>query len=297
MLKIINIICILLVIIIIACILESVREHNKFRTREYTVIDNKIPAGFDGTKLAVIADWHNASYGKDNQKFIKQVQLLQPDYIMIAGDMIVCRKHTEQKVKKTARLIKELSQIAPVYYAFGNHEFGVRAGLHDTDGIWDVYVKELDLSTNTNIHLLDNEHLILNKNNDQICVSGITLDREYFKRFFIKNLDSKSVRHICYKANTYNILLAHNPDYFYTYADAGANLIFAGHNHGGMIRIPLLGGVISPRFHVFPKFDRGRYEYGESTMILSGGLGTHSIPIRVNNVPELLCVLLHNATK
>ena len=83
----------------------------------------------------------------------------------------------------------------------------------------------------------------------------------------------------------------------FLYADAGADLVLAGHNHGGMIRLPLFGGVISPRFHLFPKFDRGKYVKNATTMILSGGLGTHSIPLRVNNVPELLLVRLHNTTK
>lgn len=296
MLKILNVICILLVIIILFCIIESIREHSRLHIKEY-IINNNIPDGFDGTRFAVIADWHNASYGKDNIRFIKQVKSLNPDYILIAGDMIICQNHTESKVIQTAKLIKELSQIAPVYYAYGNHEYGVRAGLHETEGLWDVYTKELELTKNANIHVLDNERVIIEKAKSRLCISGLTLEREYFKRFVMKDLDVDSVKKICFDENAYNILLAHNPDYFSTYASAGADLVLSGHNHGGMIRLPILGGVISPRFRIFPKYDKGRYEQGNSTMILSGGLGTHSVPIRVNNVPELLCVLLHNTDK
>lgn len=297
MLKIINIICILLVIIIVLCILESIRENNKFYIKEYNVSHAKVPASFDNTHLAIIADWHNACFGKDNSNFIEKIKSLQPDYILIAGDMIVCRNHTADKVRRTARMLKQISEIAPVYYAYGNHEFGVREQLHDTEGLWDIYTNELDLKNHTNIHMLDNERIVIDKDTDKICISGLTLDREYFKRFVIKQLDKDMVNNICCEDGAFNILLAHNPDYFNTYADAGADLVFSGHNHGGMIRLPILGGVISPRFHIFPKYDRGFYNKDDSIMILSGGLGTHSVPIRVNNIPEILSVQLHNIAK
>lgn len=297
MLKVLNIICIVLIIVMLLFLLESIREHNKFCIKEYSIISDKVPYEFQGTRLAVLADLHNALYGKDNKQLLQKIMQEKPDYIMLAGDMIVCKSHTERRIRQTAKLIQDLSTIAPVYYGFGNHEYGVREQLHNTKGLWDSYIKALDLSKHPNILFLDNKRIIIKRNSDQICIAGLTLDRSYFKRFCCKRLDKDIVKKICLEDNTYNILLAHNPDYFTTYEEAGADLILSGHNHGGMIRIPVLGGVISPRFHLFPKFDRGRYEKGNSTMILSGGLGTHSIPVRVNNMPELLFVQLHNSTK
>lgn len=297
MLMILNIICIILVVLLVFFVVESIREHNRFYTKEYDVSGHNIPASFDNTSFVVIADWHNATYGPDNNRFITKVKELQPDYILIAGDMIVCSPHTQTKIKQTADLLKQLSTIAPVYYGYGNHEYGVREQLHNTRGLWDIYIKALDLETNSNIHMLDNKRMIIKRGSDKLCISGLTLDKSFFKRFYTKPLESSYVKQICYEDNAYNVVLAHNPDYFSTYADAGADLVLAGHNHGGMIRLPLFGGVISPRFHLFPKFDRGKYVKNATTMILSGGLGTHSIPIRVNNVPELLLVRLHNTTK
>ena len=95
----------------------------------------------------------------------------------------------------------------------------------------------------------------------------------------------------------YNILIAHNPDYFKVYSEWGANLVLAGHNHGGLVKLPFLGGVLSPRLHLFPKYSYGLYKKGESKMILTGGLGSHSLKIRVNNVPELVFIELKTKNK
>ena len=65
--------------------------------------------------------------------------------------------------------------------------------------------------------------------------------------------------------------------------------------HGGLVRLPFLGGVISPRLTPFPHYDGGRFEKDGSVMILSRGLGTHTLPIRMFNPGELPVIHLHPA--
>ena len=94
-----------------------------------------------------------------------------------------------------------------------------------------------------------------------------------------------------------NILIAHNPEYFRQYAEYGADFVLSGHVHGGVARIPVLGGVISPSLRIFPKYDGGifqkRNQTGENTvMVLSRGLGTHTIPVRFFNPGELIEVTI-----
>ena len=86
----------------------------------------------------------------------------------------------------------------------------------------------------------------------------------------------------------YRILLAHNPDYFSAYAQWGADLTLSGHLHGGMVRLPKIGGLISPNWTLFPKYDHGLYTIEEKKMIVSAGLGSHTIKLRINNPPELV---------
>lgn len=88
----------------------------------------------------------------------------------------------------------------------------------------------------------------------------------------------------------FEILLAHTPKYAETYVKWGGDLIFSGHYHGGMMRLPFLGGVISPDFRLFPKYSKGQFTFGEQHLIVGAGLGEHTIPLRIWNPRELVMV-------
>ena len=86
------------------------------------------------------------------------------------------------------------------------------------------------------------------------------------------------------------VLLAHNPRYGNTYFSWGADLIFSGHYHGGMVRLPFLGGVISPDWRLFPRFCRGKFTQEGRYLIVGAGLGEHTVPLRIFNPRELVAV-------
>lgn len=88
-------------------------------------------------------------------------------------------------------------------------------------------------------------------------------------------------------------MIAHNPEYFEAYAGWGADLTVSGHVHGGVMRLPFLGGVISPRLTLFPKYDGGMFERNGRFMVVSRGLGTHTLPIRIFNPGELIMIELN----
>jgi hypothetical protein len=85
-------------------------------------------------------------------------------------------------------------------------------------------------------------------------------------------------------------LLTHRPELFDLYAENNMDLVFAGHAHGGQIRIPFIGGVVAPDQGWFPQYSSGKYMHGDSTMYVSRGLGNSIIPVRINNNPEILVV-------
>ena len=65
--------------------------------------------------------------------------------------------------------------------------------------------------------------------------------------------------------------------------------MLAGHVHGGMVRVPIWGkGVVSLNVRLFPKYDGGEFTLGKTRMLLSRGLGMHTIPIRLFNPGEVL---------
>lgn len=90
----------------------------------------------------------------------------------------------------------------------------------------------------------------------------------------------------------FQILLAHSPLYFEQYADWGADLTLSGHFHGGTIRLPFVGGVMTPQYQFFHPYCAGEFEKDGKHMIVGRGLGTHSINIRFCNRPQLMVVRL-----
>ena len=123
----------------------------------------------------------------------------------------------------------------------------------------------------------------------------ITKCRKYFKKFNDYVLETEEITEalgVCEESDAFQILLAHNPVYFKQYAAWGADLTLSGHLHGGIIRLPLIGGVITPQAKLFPRYHAGKYQIGKKTLIVSRGLGTHTIPIRFNNKPELSVIHL-----
>ena len=90
------------------------------------------------------------------------------------------------------------------------------------------------------------------------------------------------------ETDAYCILMAHHPLYAETYWKWGADLVLSGHLHGGIARLPLLGGVISPQFRLFPRYSGDCYEKDGKYIVVSKGLGTHTINFRFWNPAELV---------
>lgn len=283
-----NIVIVLLIIaicIVLAVIMESYREFRSFSIKGYTVNDSNLPKSFDGFRIAVLGDLHNSSYGEDNQKLFEALEQLAPDAVCIVGDMVLCRQRAYDANIKTAEFISRLCSRFDVYYGMGNHEKGLVDGYDNVGDNWDRYIEKLP----KDIKLLSNTHLEIKRGDDSICIYGLDIERSFYKR--IKDipmgtdyLEDKLGK----KRDEYSILLAHNPDYFDDYVSWGANLVLSGHIHGGIVKLPIFGGVISPKLKIFPKYDYGLFEKNGKHMIITGGLGTHFPKVRVNNKPEIL---------
>lgn len=92
--------------------------------------------------------------------------------------------------------------------------------------------------------------------------------------------------------DAYCILLSHRPEAFEVYAGENIDLVLSGHAHGGQFRLPFIGGMVAPNQGLFPKYDAGVYTQGNTTMVVSRGIGNSIIPIRFNNRPEIVSVEL-----
>ena len=263
---------------------------SKIEIANYIIENQKIPKEFNGYNIVQISDLHNKSFGKHNYKLLNEVNKINPDVIFITGDLI---DGESKNFRNSLELVKNLTKKYKVYYITGNHEQKSLVKRYK-----DLYVKYFkELSSLEAIHL-DNEWVRISKGNNYINLYGLTVPFEYYKYLFDNDKNTEIEKDFLNKKlgasnrNEYNILLVHTPFYFEKYEKWGADLILAGHVHGGIIRLPFFGGLLSPNRTFFPKYDLGRFEINNSVMIVSKGLGGSKALIRINCKPEIVCIKL-----
>jgi Predicted phosphohydrolases len=264
--------------------------NRNFKVQNYQITSSKIPSGFDGCKIVFLTDLHSNTYGSDNIRLIQAIDKQKPNYIVITGDMIVGCKNFDGTI--ALQLLKTLSRKYKIVYAMGNHEQKAELFEESKEKFF-TYKNEL---IRMGILFLDNQTISITRNGQAIYITGATIDLKYYSKVwkFVK-MDQNYLTSVVGKANKkeYNILLAHNPNYFHQYAEWGADLVLSGHVHGGIVILPKLGGVIAPDYRLFPQYDSGVFEEKKSKMILSRGLGTHTIKFRMFNRPELSILVLN----
>ena len=201
--------------------------------------------------------------------------------------MLVVKEWAAPHFDMLANLYEKLVERYPVYYAFGNHEQRMKEEPLTYSGWWQSYWKVLK---DSGMHVLVNKSEEIIKNGGTMRISGITLPRECYRKGRIPSLSAGYLDQKLGKASDKNfeLLLAHTPTFAKTYADWGADLVLSGHFHGGTIRIPGLGGVMTPQLQFFSPLARGSVTQKNTNIIVSGGLGTHSINVRLNNLPQLV---------
>lgn len=272
----------ILIAVIVFFVIVMITDGNRFVIREYTIKTDKLDKEYT---LALLSDLHNRSYGENNVKLLEAIDSIKPDGILTAGDMLTAKPG--KSFRTALSFMKQLSAKYPVYYGLGNHEYRMQLYREDYGDAFEEYTGAL---TDAGIHVLDNATLSVG----DFAVTGLTIDRNYYKRFRKNVMEEEYLSETIGEVSKdkYHILLAHNPEYFEDYAKWGADLVVSGHVHGGIMRLPVLGGVISPKLVLFPKYDGGMFRQDNTTMILSRGLGMHTLPVRIFNPGELVVIHL-----
>lgn len=243
----------------------------------YEVKSQKLPESFDGFKIVQLSDLHGAEFGEDGMELVEKVKELEPDIIALTGDFVT----DEGDLAAVEKLAARLTELCPVYFVSGNHEFG--SGLA---------VKVRNILERAGVKYLSNEYLTISRGEDGILLGGVEDPLAY--------ADMLSPDELAQKMNdaapdAFKILLGHRNYWMTEYPELPVDLIFCGHAHGGLIRIPGVGGLIGTDRRLFPDFDAGEYNNGRYTLIVSRGLG-NSVPIpRIFNRPEIVCVELSSA--
>lgn len=251
-------------------------ENDALECTTYTVKNEKLPQAFDGYRIAQISDLHNDEMGKDNEKLLAMLRQAQPDMIAITGDLIDYY-HTDVDI--SLAFVKEAVKIAPCYFVTGNHEARIAQ--------YNDFRKEIE---SLGVCVLSDATEELEKDGETILVKGV--DDPYFISDDEEGVLAEKLQWLVGEDDPYTILLSHRPCSFPLYVESGVDLVLAGHLHGGQFRIPFLGGLFTPSTGFFPEYDAGLYTQGETSMVVSRGIGNSIFPFRINNRPELVLVEL-----
>ena len=263
-------------LILLGLVVWTLWGNTALEITEYEIVSDRIPQGFSGFRIAQISDLHNAEFGEGNCRLIELLAHIEPDIIVITGDMIDSR-HTDMEI--ALAFARQAVAIAPVYYVSGNHEARI--------GEYGNLKKRL---TDAGVVVLENQKVLLTRGGDSIALLGI--DDPSFRPGAEASVSASALAELQIGSDSYNVLLAHRPELFSVYAESGIDLVFSGHAHGGQFRLPFFGGLVAPNQGLFPRYDAGMFASDSTTMIVSRGIGNSIIPVRFNNRPEVTVATL-----
>lgn len=270
----------------------SLYETRHFVRLDYEIRSSLLSPAWNGVKAVFISDLHEKSYGRGNQRLKQAIADAGPQMILIGGDMIITKRGADPDFEVSTDLLRFLSARWPVYYAPGNHE---RRMLDSPELYPGWKEKVFGAIRAAGVHYLSNRTETLSRGGSRLYLTGLDLSRVYYLRGNAARPGGRTIERLAGPAHGdgFNLLLAHNPAYAEYYARWGADCTLSGHFHGGLVRVPRLGGLVSPELKIFSPYTGNLVEKGGMPEIISSGLGTHTVNVRLLNRPQL--IVLHFA--
>lgn len=273
-----------------ALVLWGAVEQHLLLVRKKEIPMETLPDGWDALRILHMSDLHFRNRTKINMRLIERSKAFAPEIIVITGDL-VSRK--TDRYDHVASFIQKLRAICPVYLCMGNHESTLAqadrqryvqavtaAGGQFLDGRAEKWVR---MPAELPLYLAGIELPI------SVYQSMTASQKKSYRR--LSGYPLEQMRADLPKPDGFTILLAHNPLFLDTYAAWGADLVLSGHVHGGAVRLPFLGGLLSPERKFLPKYSKGCYQKGRTTLYVSGGVGK----LRLFNPPEINGLILRIA--
>ena len=228
-----------------------------------------LPAALDGLRIAHLSDLHMSRRlaAEYYAAVVERVNDWQPDLIALTGDLV----EQAQCIDRAGEILGRLQAASGVYFVLGNHDRKT-----DHGRIREVLVAagQIDVGGRS-------VELVLR--GEQVLIAGNELP--WFPMLQEIGGESAALR----------LLLAHGPDQFAWAKQRAFHLMLAGHNHGGQIRFPLLGAVVSPS-RSGTRYAGGIFRQGDTLLHVSRGTGSYS-PVRWNCPPEIALLTLKTQKK
>ena len=249
------------------------------QTTETALVSPALPPAFDGLRIVELADLHGRVFGRGSRRLLAAVRRAEPDLICIDGDLF--DEHTD--LAMLPPLLRGLCAIAPVYYVTGNHEWRV-PGLR---GI-------LAQMRACGVTVLQDDWRVLRRGEDALVLAGTDDPCGPAER----KTPAELIADIRAEAGeaAFLLLLTHRNDQLPQWSALGVQAVLAGHCHGGVVRLPFVGGLFGTDRRLFPAWDAGLYRQGETALYVSRGLGYTNVHFRLFNRPEVAVIVLRRGS-
>ena len=250
------------------------------RLTEYEFSHRDVPGQFDGYKLLLVSDLHEAPFGEQILEIIRRES---PDVVLFCGDLVQLPGYGFEQAKAIAQGVGDS---VPMYAVSGNHESQNREYEHIVGCLWDE-----------GIHWLENDSVWLEKNGQRIYLIGLKDCGQHDPggEGALEEIRWTVGEHHPGDDSLFILLLNHRANLYPYLKDTGVDLILSGHMHGGLLRLPFVRGVFGREggeTALFPQYTYGFYDEGEAAMIVSGGCDKNPEKVRVFNQPEVVLVTL-----
>ena len=246
--------------------------NDSLTTRLYEVRSEKVR---EPVRLVLLTDLHSCAYGAGQRKLLDAVEAQHPDLVLLGGDIVDDDPSLDEENAWT--VVRALAERYPTFYVTGNHEF------------WGGRPEELKRRMEAyGATVLEGACETVIFQGQPLGICGVD-DPAVGEESWEVQLDRAAAEA---DPDYFNILLTHRPERVDRYEGRGFDLVLAGHTHGGQWRIPgLLNGLLAPNQGFFPQYAGGRYQIGESALIISRGLARESTRIpRLFDPPEAVVV-------
>lgn len=262
-----------ILLVIVLCILTGVSillSRYTLSVTRYEYHSNKLTQPL---RIVQLTDLHDSTFGDRNERLIEKIRQQEPDIVAMTGDML----NSDSDSTELENLISRLSADVPVFYSLGNHEIA-----HQTELVTAL--------KNAGAIVLEQEYMEVEISGQQLRIGGLygyALSKE------LRNTSEQDFLEDFEDSNSIKILLAHISEGLLLYTSIqnwDIDLVLSGHAHGGLVRIPIIGGLYTPEEKWFPTYTKGCFDFGNKTIILSSGLGTSTKIPRINNIPEIVVI-------
>ena len=264
----------LLLMLTAAALTADSRFH--LQISRYELPFSTLPVGLDGYRIVLLSDLHGARFGRDNRALAAAVFAQQPDLIALTGDFADSR----EQLPAVSALLRQLRGAAPIAWVSGNHDWAGGA-LPELRRILD----------RCGVLRMENRFLPLSWNGERLILAGV--EDPNGPADMIRPDELLAALREDYPED-FVLLLAHRNDWVEKRPALPADLILCGHAHGGVIRLPFLGGLLGTDRRLGARFEAGVYRGERFQMLVSRGLGSSSFVPRLFNRPEIVVITLHS---